>query len=406
LTERITTLANGLTVAVDSMSTTRSVSVGVWVGVGSRDEPSDLAGVSHFLEHLLFKGSHALDARGISRRVDRVGGDINAYTSREHTAYYCRMPARHALDAVDLLGEVVLRPALRPEDVESERRVILEELAMDDDVPDDIAHREFHEAVFTGHPLGRDPGGRRETVTALTVDEIAGFHRDEYTAERMVLAVAGAVDTDEIVEQAERVFGDARCGSGQPIRTAPSTMGEDRFLVDDTEQTHLVIGGRSLPRTHPDREALDIVNHVLGGGLSSRLFDEIRERRGLVYHVQSGLAAHADAGSWLVYAGSHPERAAEVRSLIEDEIDRMAARGPTEEEVEIAKGYLVGAYELGLEDSGTRMSRLGGMLTMLGGLIDVDEQIRRWVNTDADSIARVADAVLGGRRIAVTLGPV
>jgi predicted Zn-dependent peptidase len=406
LTERITTLTNGLTVAVDSMSTTRSVSVGVWVGVGSRDEPSDLAGVSHFLEHLLFKGSHALDARGISRRVDRVGGDINAYTSREHTAYYCRMPARHALDAVDLLGEVVLRPALRPEDVESERRVILEELAMDDDVPDDIAHREFHEAVFTGHPLGRDPGGRRETVTALTVDEIAGFHRDEYTAERMVLAVAGAVDTDEIVEQAERVFGDARCGSGQPIRTAPSTMGEDRFLVDDTEQTHLVIGGRSLPRTHPDREALDIVNHVLGGGLSSRLFDEIRERRGLVYHVQSGLAAHADAGSWLVYAGSHPERAAEVRSLIEDEIDRMAARGPTEEEVEIAKGYLVGAYELGLEDSGTRMSRLGGMLTMLGGLIDVDEQIRRWVNTDADSIARVADAVLGGRRIAVTLGPV
>jgi predicted Zn-dependent peptidase len=406
LTERITTLTNGLTVAVDSMSTTRSVSVGVWVGVGSRDEPSDLAGVSHFLEHLLFKGSHALDARGISRRVDRVGGDINAYTSREHTAYYCRMPARHALDAVDLLGEVVLRPALRPEDVESERRVILEELAMDDDVPDDIAHREFHEAVFTGHPLGRDPGGRRETVTALTVDEIAGFHRDEYTAERMVLAVAGAVDTDEIVEQAERVFGDARCGSGQPIRTAPSTMGEDRFLVDDTEQTHLVIGGRSLPRTHPDREALDIVNHVLGGGLSSRLFDEIRERRGLVYHVQSGLAAHADAGSWLVYAGSHPERAAEVRSLIEDEIDRMAARGPTEEEVEIAKGYLVGAYELGLEDSGTRMSRLGGMLTMLGGLIDVDEQIQRWVNTDADSIARVAHAVLGGRRIAVTLGPV
>ena len=406
MTERITTLANGLTVAVDSMSTTRSVSVGVWVGVGSRDEPSDLAGVSHFLEHLLFKGSHALDARGISRRVDRVGGDINAYTSREHTAYYCRMPARHALDAVDLLGEVVLRPALRPEDVESERRVILEELAMDDDVPDDIAYREFHEAVFTGHPLGRDPGGRRETVTALTVDEIAGFHRDEYTAERMVLAVAGAVDTDEIVEQAERVFGDARCGSGQPLRTAPSTMGEDRFLVDDTEQTHLVIGGRSLPRTDPDREALDIVNHVLGGGLSSRLFDEIRERRGLVYHVQSGLAAHADAGSWLVYAGSHPERAPEVRSLIEDEIDRMAARGPTEEEVEIAKGYLVGAYELGLEDSGTRMSRLGGMLTMLGGLIDVDEQIQRWVNTDADSIARVADAVLGGRRIAVTLGPV
>ena len=405
MTERITTLANGLTVAVDSMSTTRSVSVGVWVGVGSRDEPFELAGVSHFLEHLLFKGSHDLDARGISRRVDRVGGDINAYTSREHTAYYCRMPARHALDAIDLLGEVVLRPALRHDDVESERRVILEELAMDDDVPDDIAHREFHDAVFAGHSLGRDPGGRRETVTALTVDQIAGFHRDEYTADRMVLAVAGAVDPAEIAERAERIFGAARPGRGQPPRTAPSDMGDDRFIVDDTEQTHLVIGGRSLPRAHPDRESLDIVNHILGGGLSSRLFDEIRERRGLVYHVQSGLTAHADAGSWLVYAGSHPERATEVRSLIESEIDSMAANGPTEEEVEIAKGYLVGAYELGLEDSSARMSRLGGMLTLLGGLIDVDEQIRRWVETDLDSIARVANNVLGGRRIAVTLGP-
>lgn len=405
MTERITTLANGLTVAVDSMSTTRSVSVGVWVGVGSRDEPAELAGVSHFLEHLLFKGSHDLDARGISRRVDRVGGDINAYTSREHTAYYCRMPARHALDAIDLLGEVLLRPALRPDDVESERRVILEELAMDDDVPDDIAHREFHDAVFAGHPLGRDPGGRRETVTALTVDQIAGFHRDEYTADRMVLAVAGAVDPAEITERAEQIFGAARPGSGQPTRTAPSDMGDDRFIGDDTEQTHLVLGGRSLPRAHPDRESLDIVNHILGGGLSSRLFDEIRERRGLVYHVQSGLTAHADAGSWLVYAGSHPDRAAEVRSLIENEIDSMAAHGPTEEEVEIAKGYLVGAYELGLEDSSARMSRLGGMLTLLGGLIDVDEQIQRWVNSDVDSIARVANDVLGGRRIAVALGP-
>lgn len=406
MAERVTTLANGLTVAVDPMSTTRSVSVGVWVGVGSRDEPVAMAGVSHFLEHLLFKGTAEIDAREISRRVDRAGGDINAYTAREHTAYYCRMPARHTLDAIDLLSEVVLRPALRPEDVESERRVILEELAMDDDVPDDVAHRAFHELVFVDHPLGRDPGGHRESVSTLSAKDIADFHQGQYTGERMVVSVAGAVDPDEVLARVEQVFGSAPRGSGPPLRQAPHQMGADLHLRDETEQMHLVLGGRGLPRAHPDREALDIVNHVLGGGLSSRLFDEIRERRGLVYNVQSGLSAHVDAGSWMVYAGSHPDRAPEVRALIEAEIERMAMDGPTEEEVEVAKGYLVGAYELGLEDSGARMSRLGGMLTLLGHVIDIDDQIQQWASVDGDSLQRVSRAVFGGKHLSVTLGPV
>lgn len=405
MTELVTTLANGLTVAVDPMSTTRSVSVGVWVGVGSRDEPDGVAGVSHFLEHLLFKGTSDLDAREISRRVDRVGGDINAYTAREHTAYYCRMPARYALDAVDLLSQVVLKPALRPEDVESERQVILEELAMDDDVPDDVAHRAFFDSIFGGHSLGRDPGGRRETVESLSQADIASFHRDQYTADRMVVSVAGAVDPTEVIRRIEMMFGAAAPGLGPPSRSAPVTVGTSQHIADDTEQTHLVLGGRGLTRMDPDREALDVVNHILGGGLSSRLFDEIRERRGLVYHVQSGLSAHADAGSWSVYAGSHPRRAETVRSLIEAEIDRMAAAGPTEEEVAVAKGYLIGAYELGLEDSGARMSRLGGMLTLLGEVINIDDQIQRWSEVSEETLRRVSKRVYGVDRISVTVGP-
>jgi predicted Zn-dependent peptidase len=403
--EIVTTLANGLTVAVDPMSTTRSVSVGVWVSVGSRDEPDHLAGVSHFLEHLLFKGTDRIDAREISRRVDRVGGDINAYTAREHTVYHARMPARNLVDAIELLSDVVLHPALRTDDVESERRVILEELAMDDDVPDEVVHRRFNEVMFLDHPLGRDPGGTRESVAALSADQIRSFHADEYCADRMVIAIAGAVDPDDAFRTVDRTFGDLRGGAGLFERGAPGPMGTDVAMVDDTEQTHLVLGGRGLPRSHPDREAFDVVNHVLGGGLSSRLFDEIRERRGLVYHVQSAMTTHADAGSWLVYAGSHPDRADEVRSLIEIEIDRMAAHGPNEEELAVAKGYLTGAYELGLEDSGARMSRLGGMLTLHGSIRPIDEQLDRWHLVDADATARVASTVLSSPRVGVTLGP-
>lgn len=309
MTERVVVLDNGLTIAVDPMETTRSVSVGVWVGVGSRDEPEPIAGVSHFLEHLLFKGTDRRSASDISRSVDRVGGDINAYTARENTTFYCRMPARHVTDALNLLGDVISVPSLRSSDVESERQVILEELAMDDESPDDVAHRVFAQQLFADHALGRDPGGTRRSVAETSVDDIRDFHAEHYVAGNMVLAIAGAVDPDAVIAHAALAFGNLRQGNSARSRTVPTKTAGDSSVVDDTEQTHFVIGGLGLPRLDPHRECLDVVNHVLGGGLSSRLFDEIRERRGLAYTVFSGLSTFSDAGAWSVYAGTNPERA-------------------------------------------------------------------------------------------------
>ena len=405
MTERVVRLDSGLTVAIDEMASTRSASIGVWVGVGSRDEPNASSGVSHFLEHLLFKGTDRLTARDISRRVDRVGGDINAYTSKEHTVFHCRVPARHVADSILILGDVICSPSLRADDVESERQVISEELAMDDDSPEDVAFREFTSALFANHPLGRDTAGERETVAAMTVEQIRQFHRERYLAESMVISVAGGVDADSVIAMVEEAFEPVRSGRATTDREAPGGIDPGGHLDDDTEQVHLVLGGRAIPRGDADREALDIANHVLGGGLSSRLFDEIRERRGLAYSVFSSVSTFEDCGAWTIYAGSQPATAPAVRELIDVECSRLVDEGITEEELADAKGFLQGAFELGLEDSGARMSRLGGSLTLLGRLVPVDEQLARWAAVGLDDVARVAERVFGGPRVSVSVGP-
>ena len=408
MSERVVHLPSGLTVAVEPMVSTRTASIGVWVAVGARDEPADRAGLSHFLEHLLFKGTDVRSAIEISRAVDRVGGDINAFTSKEYTAYYCRVPARFCDVGIELLGEVLTAPTLCDDDVESERQVILEELAMDDDSPEDVAHRAFARTVFGGHPLGRDTAGERDTIRAMTADSVRSFFGEHYRTGNTVVAVAGAVDPDEVVDVVAKHFDRMPTGDGRIPRSAPTSPDADRdlHLPDDTEQLHLVTGGRSLPRTDPDREALDVVNHVLGGGLSSRLFDEIRERRGLAYSVFSTTSTYSDTGAWSIYAGSLPEHAGDVRSVITHELGRLVEDGITDDELDIAQGYLAGAYEMGLEDSGARMSRLGAQLVLLDELISVEEQLDRWAAVTHDDVRRVIDRVYGsGRPVTVSVGP-
>jgi predicted Zn-dependent peptidase len=404
-TESITRLDNGLTIATDHAPDARSVAIGVWVAVGSRDEPAALSGVSHFLEHLLFKGTQTRTAADISRAVDRVGGDINAFTSKEYTAFYCRMPARHGGTGIELLGDALCASTLDDEDVESERRVILEELAMDDDAPDDVALRAFAGQVFEGHALGRDTAGERDTIVAMAGDDVRRFHAARYRTANTIVAVSGPVDHDQLVADVERAFARLPQGDGRVPRAAPGPIGVDEVIGDDSEQVHLVLGGRAIAREDPDREALDVVNHVLGGGLSSRLFEEIRERRGLAYSVYSATATYADTGAWSVYAGTMPEHAATVRQLIDTELDRMRTDGITDDELAIAIGYLTGAYEMGLEDTGARMSRLGGMLVTRGEVTPVDEQLRRWERVGHDDVRRVIDRVLSDPPIAVSVGP-
>ncbi len=406
MSDRVVTLASGLTVAVEPMASTRAVSIGVWIGVGARDEPAHISGVSHFLEHLLFKGTNTRSATQISQAIDRVGGDINAYTSKEYTTFYCRVPGRVADFGIDLLGDVLTAPALRDADIESERQVILDELAMDDDSPEDVVHRVFAEQVFDGHPLGRETAGERETVSSVSGDDIRRFFSERYRSENTVVAIAGAIDPDHVIERVEEAFAGLADGSGRTPRVEPGGIGESVDIDDDTEQVHIVVGGRSLRREDPDREALDVVNHVLGGGLSSRLFDEIRERRGLAYSVFSTAAAYADSGLWSVYAGALPANAETVRGLIASELDRLVTDGITAEELAIAQGYLTGSYEMGLEDSSARMSRMGGQLTVLGRVRSIEEQIGRWEAVTLDDTSRVIGRVYAAAEpLTVSLGP-
>ena len=406
MSERITRLSNGLTIATDHVPGARSVAIGVWVAVGARDEPAELAGVCHFLEHLLFKGTATRTASEISRTVDRVGGDINAFTSKEYTSYYCRMPKRHVGTGIDLLGDVLTRSLMDDQDIESERQVILEELAMDDDSPDDVAMRAFAGEIFDGHALGRDTAGDRKTVSAIAPDDIRQFHAQHYRAASTIVSIAGDIGHDEVVAAAEQALVDLPDGDGRVPRAQPDGIGPGRRIHDDTEQVHLIVGGRAVARDDPDREALDVVNHVLGGGLSSRLFDEIRERRGLAYSVYSATSNYADTGMWSVYAGTLPEHVDTVRALIREELDRLVTDGITPEELAIAVGYLVGAYEMGLEDTGARMSRLGGMLVTRGEVIAVDEQLRRWERVGPADIRRLLDRVFAAAEpITVSVGP-
>ena len=402
---RITQLDSGLTVATEHVPGALSVATGVWVGVGSRDEPADLSGVSHFLEHLLFKGTATRTSQDISRSVDRVGGDFNAFTAKEYTAYYCRLPARHAEFGVDLLGDVLMRPALRETDVDSERLVILEELAMDDDSPDDVAHRMFAAQLFVDHPLGRETAGDRNTVQAINAADIRQFFESRYHAGSMVVTLAGPIDHDVALQLIAKAFGDVRPAGTKPARSAPETIGGHDSLDDDTEQVHIVMGGRSLSRGDEDREALDVVNHVFGGGLSSRLFEEIRERRGLAYSVYSGVSAYTDSGAFQMYAGTQPEHGDEVVELMRSELDRLVGGGVTDDELDVAVGYLTGSFELGLEDTGTRMARNGGQLITTGSIRPIDEQVARWAAVDQAAVKRTIGRVFVDDPIVVTVGP-
>ena len=403
---RITQLSNGLTVATERIPGALSIAAGAWVGVGARDEPEHLCGVSHFLEHLLFKGSETRSAREISQTVDRVGGDINAFTAKEYTAYYCRLPARHQSLAIGLLGEVLTSPALRGEDVDNERQVILEELAMDDDSPDDVAHRAFMRHLFPDHPLGWETAGTVETVEAITPADVREFFSAHYRAGSCVVAVSGPLDHDDTLVEIEAAFAALATGDGRVTRDVAGDSTSGEVLEDDTEQVHIVLGMQALSRDDPDREALDVVNHVFGGGLSSRLFDEIRERRGLAYSVYSGVSSYTDAGAFTIYAGTQPPHAAEVMELIHEQLALLIKDGITDDELDIAKGYLTGAFELGLEDTGSRMARVASLLVTTGEVRPVGQQVARWDAVQQVDARRVIERILSMPLTVVALGPI
>ncbi len=406
MTHRITVLDGGLTVVTEKMSDVRSASIGFWVGTGSVDEPPAQAGASHFLEHLLFKGTADRTARSIALAVDSVGGDMNAFTTKEYTTFYLRLLADDALMGVDLLSDIIWSPAFRAEEFESERQVILEEILMHADEPADLVHDVLAEALYPNHPLGREVLGDAATVSAMTRDDVAVFHDQHYRPGNVVVAAAGAVDHDRIVERLTART-DGRSGGGPPRRAAPTGGLLPRLAVErDSEQAHLAVAVPGPDREDEDRHAMAMVEHVLGGGMSSRLFQSIREERGLAYSVYAYRLGFQGAGAVAVYAGTSPGQAGEVLRLIGAEIERIAEDGITAEEMEAARGHVRGAMALGLEDSGARMSRIGHSQLVHGRVLTLDEIERRLSTLTVGHVNEVARRWLGGPRTVAVVGPV
>jgi predicted Zn-dependent peptidase len=408
---RRTRLDSGLRVVTEALPALRSVAVGFWVGVGSRDEHDDDRGATHFLEHLLFKGTERRTAHEIAHAVESVGGDMNAFTMQEMTAFYVRVPEDHLDVAIDTLCDVVWSPALRPEDVEAERQVIFEELRMREDTPDDIVHDVFAGAMFPDHPLGREVLGTPESIKAMARDTIARYHHEHYRPSTMVVAAAGKLRHDDVVERVSARSGVLRADVEDDLGRSIAGLSPARplaVLTRNTEQVHAVVGTRGIPRDDPDRYPLTVLNQALGGGLSSRLFQEVRERRGLAYSVYSYRVAYLETGAFAVYVGTAPNRVHEAVEVVSAELDRVLHdRGIGAEELESAKGHLKGSMALSLETSNSRMHRLGSSELILREVVSLDELVNRVAAVTTEDIERVVDRLFApGPRTLAVVGPV
>ena len=405
----LTTLDSGLRIITESMPDVRSVAVGFWARIGSRDERAPVAGASHFLEHLLFKGTKRRTAQQIAAEIDAVGGDMNAFTSKEYTCFYARCLDRDLPLAVDVLGDMMTSSLVRTADVDAERDVVLEEISMHYDTPDDLVHSVFADAYFAGHPLGREVLGDEHTITAMSRDQVNRYYRRHYVPANITVAVAGNVVHNEVVAEITRAVGDWS-GPAEPTvkRSAPTALAAPATVLRPrpTEQTHIVLGGTGIARDDDRRWAAGVLNQALGGGMASRLFQEVREQRGLVYSVYSYNGMYEDSGTFAVYAGTTPRKADEVLKVPRDELDRALADGLSDEELERAKGHLAGATILALEDTGSRMSRLGKALTTGAPLLTLDETLAAIGAVTADDVRDVARAMLAGPWTLAMVGPV
>ena len=398
-------LSSGARLATENMPGVRSVAIGFWVGTGSRDEPDRLAGASHFLEHLLFKGTPARTAAAIAEALDEVGGDCNAFTTKEYTAFYVRLLSEHLRLGLDILGDIMDDPSLAAQDVEAERTVILDEILMHADEPSDLAGEMAMSALFPGHALGRDTLGTPESVGSTTASEIRSFFEEHYRPGNVVVAVAGDCDHEEVTAALEARFS-VRSGGGAPPR-APVVPGVDPLVVvrRQTEQAHLVLGMRSASRFDEARWPLAVLNVVLGGGLSSRLFQKVREQRGLAYSIWSERNGFYDTGCTTVSVGTAPEHVDEVLKIVTCEIEDLAANGITARELDVAKGNLRSETLLSCEDSGARMSRLGTSVLLYDRAWSIDDALARIDAVDLDAVQQVARSLASAPRTLAAVGP-
>jgi predicted Zn-dependent peptidase len=408
-----TVLPGGLRVITETLPTVRSAAIGIWVGVGSRDEDPAHAGATHYLEHLLFKGTPRRTALEISAAIDAVGGELNAFTAKEYTCYYARVLDADLPLAIDVLSDMVTSSLIEPRDVDAERGVILEEIAMNEDDPADLVHEAFAAQVFGDTPLGRPILGTVDSINGISRDKIAEHYRARYTPDSLVIAAAGSLEHETVVALVETAFGSVLAGS-RPAPAPPRLGHTDPGIAAGTgvhllsrpvEQANLVLGCAGVARTDQRRFALGVLNAALGGGMSSRLFQEVREKRGLAYSVYSFSSQHADCGQWGIYAGCLPAKADDVLSICQEEVTKIIDSGLTDEELDRGKGQLRGSIVLGLEDPSSRMSRLGKSELVYPALEPVDEILAEIDAVTHDQVRAVATEVLGAPKALAVVGP-
>jgi predicted Zn-dependent peptidase len=405
---RRTVLPGGVRVVTEQVPGVRSVSYGLFVGVGSMHETRRQAGASHYLEHLLFKGTPRRDALAISAAFDRGGGELNAYTSKDYTCFYARVLDTDLPLAVDAITDMVFASLLAASDVEAERGVILEEIAMHGDEPADEVHDVFAAALYGDAPLGRPILGSEASIIGISRATIANYWKRGYAPHQTVVAISGNLDHRAaltLVEQALASYPPFE-GAGLRMPAAPKARaGAVGHVERRTGQVNLVLGTPSLPRSDPRRMALAVLNAALGGGMSSRLFQEVREKRGLAYSVYSFTSSYATSGLFGVYVGCQPKRTAEVLEICRDELASVAAHGLTADELELGRGQVRGGLVLGLEDTGARMTRLGKGELVLGEIPTVTELLDRIDGVTPDDVRAVAAEVLGARPSLAIVGP-
>ena len=417
---RRSVLPGGVRVLTEHMPGLRSATVGAWVGVGSRDETSGHFGSTHFLEHLLFKGTARRSAMDIAEAFDAVGGEANAATGKEHTCYYARVLDTDLPMAVDVIADMVTSARLETDELETERGVILEELAMNDDDPSDVVHEQFATAVLGDHPLGRPIGGTPETIREVPRDAVWEHYRWHYRPQTLVVSAAGGVDHDTLCAQVADALvaggwdlADDASPTGRRVVARELGAGEEglpivgleRSVRRHTEQANVIVGCTSLTATDDRRFTLSVLNAVLGGGMSSRLFQEVREKRGLAYSTYSFASGHADTGVFGLYAGCTPAKVDEVVALMLAEWERLAQTPITAAELERSVGQLSGGLVLGMEDTGSRMSRLGKAELVHGSLLTIDESLERVRAVTVQDVQELAADLASRPRSVVRVGP-
>ncbi len=402
----ITTLPNGVRVISETVTHVQSVSLGIWVAVGSRDEAAPVRGITHFIEHMLFKGTPSRTAHQIADEVESRGGNLNAFTDKEYTCYYAKALAEHTELVLDVLSDMVLHSSLEPDELARERNVVLEEIKRYEDAPDDTIHDIFLQTLWNSHPLGKPVIGTKKTVSGLERDHLSGYMTTHYTPDRIVVAAAGNVPHSELVEMVSARLG-GLTGKRAPRKdTAPEASGQNKQVRKKTEQVHFCLGGTAYAQGNDDRYVLTVIDMVLGGNMSSRLFQEIREKRGLAYAIGTYSMSYLEGGCFAIYGGTSPQTYSQVVDLCRTEMHKVRTENLTHDEVSKAKTQVRGALVLGLESMSSRMMRMGKSMIYLGRVVPIEEILAKIVAVTHEDIDRVANTILDESKMTLAgIGP-